>query len=147
MPRTTQGVLAVLGRLMLATIFLMSAVGKLSNFSGTAGMMANKGIPAAQIMLVGAIAFEVAGGLSILAGYKPRVGAVLLLVFLVLATYYFHDFWRIDDAKEKQDQMVQFLKNLAIMGAMVLIIANGTGPMSLDDRASGAGTYPTEPRA
>jgi putative oxidoreductase len=147
MPRTTQGVLAVLGRLLLATIFLMSAVGKLSNFSGTAGMMANKGIPAAQILLVGAIAFEVAGGLSILLGYKPRIGAVLLLVFLVLATYYFHDFWKIEDAKEKQEQMVHFLKNLSIMGAMVLIIANGTGPMSLDDTAIGGGPRPSEPRA
>src|SRR6185437_9387520 len=98
MPRTTQGILAVLGRLMLATIFLLSAVGKLSNFKGTAGMMADKGIPAAQVLLVGAIAFEVGGGLSILLGYRPRIGAVLLLVFLVLATYYFHDFWKIDDA-------------------------------------------------
>jgi putative oxidoreductase len=146
MPRTTQGILAVLGRLMLATIFLLSAVGKLGNFNGTAGMMADKGIPAARILLVGAIAFEVAGGLSIVLGYRPRIGAVLLLVFLVLATYYFHDFWRIDDPKERQDQMVHFLKNLAIMGAMVLIIANGTGPMSLDDRVIGTGERPTGPQ-
>jgi putative oxidoreductase len=107
--------------------------------------MANKGIPAAQVLLVGAIAFEVAGGLSILLGYRPRIGAVLLLVFLVLATYYFHDFWKVEDAKERQDQMVHFLKNLAIMGAMVLIIANGTGPMSLDDRMIGTGGRLTGP--
>jgi len=147
MPRTTRGILAVVGRLMLAAIFLLSAVGKLGNFSGTAGMMAQKGVPAAQILLVGAIAFEVAGSLSIVLGYRPRIGAILLLVFLVLATYYFHDFWRIEDAKEKQDQMVHFLKHLAIMGAMVLIIANGTGPFSLDDRVIGTVDRTTESRA
>jgi putative oxidoreductase len=145
MPHTTRGILAVLGRLMLAAIFLLSAAGKLADFNGTAGMMASKGIPAAPVMLVGAIAFEIAGGLSILLGYRPRIGAVLLLVFLVLASYYFHDFWKIGDPKQKQDQMIHFLKNLAIMGAMVLIIAEGTGPMSLDDRTSGAGTRPTDP--
>ena len=147
MNRTIRGILAVIGRLMLAAIFLLSSVGKLTNFNGTAGMMADKGIPAAQIMLVGAIAFEIAGGLSIVLGYKPRIGAILLLVFLVLATYFFHDFWKIADPKEKQEQMVQFLKNLAIMGAMVLIIANGTGPMSLDDRSIGDGPRPIEPVA
>jgi putative oxidoreductase len=146
MPRTSRGILAVIGRLMLAAIFLLSAVGKLGNFNGTAGMMAQKGVPAAQVMLVGAIAFEVAGSLSIVLGYRPRIGAILLLVFLVLATCYFHDFWRIADPKEKQDQMIQFLKNLAIMGAMVLIIANGTGPMSLDDWAHGDGPRPSEPQ-
>src|SRR5262249_38084674 len=137
MPRMTRGILAVLGRLMLAAIFLLSAVGKLGNFNGTAGMMEHKGVPSAQIILVGATAFEGAGSLSIVLGCRPRIGAILVLVLLILATYYFHDFWRIDDPKEKQDQMIQFLKNLAIMGAMVLIIANGTGPMSLDEWAHG----------
>lgn len=143
MPRTTQGIATVLGRLMLAAIFLLSAAGKLSNFHGTAGMMASKGISAATILLVGAIAFELAGGLSLVLGYRARIGAALLLVFLVLATYYFHDFWKVADPKDQQDQMIQFLKNLAIMGAMVLIIANGAGPMSLDGRATGGVPRPT----
>ena len=135
MPRTIQGIVAVLGRVLLCTIFLLSAVGmKIPKFSDTADMMAHHGIPMAKFMLVGAIVFELAGTLSVVLGYKPRIGATLLLIFLVLATYYFHDFWDKTDPKEVEQQMTHFLKNLGLMGAMLLIIANGTGPMSLDER-------------
>jgi putative oxidoreductase len=135
MPRTIQGILAVLGRVMLCTIFFMSAVGnKIPNFSGVVGVMEKEGIPAAQIMLVGAIVFLIAGSLSVILGFRARIGAALLLIFLVLATYYFHDFWNVTDPGAKQDQMIHFMKNLGLMGAMLLIIANGTGPMSLDER-------------
>jgi putative oxidoreductase len=65
----------------------------------------------------------------------------------VLATYYFHDFWTVTDPQVKQEQMIQFMKNLAMMGAMVLIIANGTGPMSLDERTSASGAGQAELRA
>ena len=140
MPRTLQGILAVLGRVMLCTIFFMSAVGnKIPHFSAVADLMAKKGIPAPQFMLVGAIVFLIAGSLSVILGYKARIGATLLLIFLVLATYYFHDFWHATDDKEKQEQMIQFMKNLGLMGAMLLIIANGTGPMSLDEKGAGSG--------
>jgi putative oxidoreductase len=140
MPRTLQGILAVVGRVMLCTIFFMSAAGnKIPNFSKVAALMAEKHIPAPQFMLVGAIVFLIAGSLSVILGYKARIGATLLLIFLVLATYYFHDFWHATDDKEKQEQMIQFLKNLGLMGAMLLIIANGTGPMSLDERGAGPG--------
>ena len=96
--------------------------------------MGDKGIPAPQLMLVGAIVFLIAGSLSVIVGFKARIGATLLLIFLVLATYYFHDFWNVTDPAVKQDQMIHFLKNVGLMGAMVLIIANGTGPMSLDEK-------------
>ena len=140
MPRTLQGIVAVLGRILLCTIFLLSALGnKIPNFQAVAGYMAKEGVPAPQVMLAGAIAFLIAGSLSVILGYKARVGATLLLVFLVLATYYFHDFWTLSDPQAQQEQMIQFLKNLGLMGAMLLIIANGTGPMSLDRRRAGVG--------
>jgi putative oxidoreductase len=139
MPRTIQGILAVLGRVMLCAIFLLSAVGnKIPNFNAVAELMGQKGVPAPQVMLVGAIIFLIAGSLSIILGFRARIGATLLLIFLVLATYYFHDFWDATDSAAKQEQMIQFLKNLGLMGAMVLIIANGTGPMSLDERGRSA---------
>jgi putative oxidoreductase len=140
MNRSIQGVVAVIGRILLCTIFLMSAVGnKIPHFSGVAGSMASEGVPAPQFMLVGAIVFLIAGSLSVVLGYKGRLGAALLLVFLVLATYFYHDFWTLKDPHAQQEQMIQFMKNLSMMGAMLLIIANGTGPMSLDARgASGA---------
>ena len=130
-----QAIGTLLGRIMIAAIFLMSAVGnKIPKFNDVAGYMASEGVPLPQVMLAGAIVFLVAGSLSIIVGYKARTGAALLLVFLVLATYFFHDFWTFEDAQAKQDQMIQFMKNLSLMGTMVFLIANGAGTMSLDDR-------------
>jgi putative oxidoreductase len=140
MPRTLQGIVAVLGRVMLCTIFLLSAVGnKIPHFRDVAGIMAKEGVPAPQVMLVGAIVFLIAGSLSVILGYKARIGAALLLAFLVLATYYFHDFWTVSDPQAKQEQMIQFMKNLGLIGAMLLVIANGTGPLSLDGKRAGVG--------
>jgi putative oxidoreductase len=82
-------------------------------------------------MLVGAIVFLVAGSVAVIVGYKARTGAVLLLTFLVLASYYFHPFWKLE-GQAQQEQMIQFMKNLSMMGAMLFIVANGSGPMSLD---------------
>jgi len=137
MHRSLQGVVAVIGRILLSTIFLMSALGnKIPNFSAVAGSMAKEGVPAPQLMLVGAIAFLIAGSLSVVLGFKARIGAALLLVFLVLATYFYHDFWTVSDPQVKQEQIIQFMKNLSMIGAMLLIITNGTGPMSLDERSA-----------
>jgi putative oxidoreductase len=135
MPRSVQGIVAVVGRIMLCTIFLLAAVGnKIPHFSAVAGVMAKVGVPAPQFMLVGAIIFLIAGSVSVIIGYKARFGAGLLLVFLVLATYFFHDFWNVT-GEQQQDQMIHFMKNLGLMGAMLLVIANGPGPLSLDSKS------------
>lgn len=129
-----QGVTSLGGRIMIATIFLLSAVGnKIPNFNALAGYMASEGVPAPQLMLVGAIVFLIVGSISLVLGFKARVGAVLLLVFLVLATYYFHDFWNFSGA-DRQNQMIQFMKNLSMMGTMAFVVANGPGAFSLDRR-------------
>lgn len=133
MQSTIQGLATVLGRVMIATIFFMSAVGnKIPNFNGVAGYMQSEGVPQPQIMLAGAIVFLIAGSVSVVLGYKARFGAGLLLVFLILATYFFHDFWTME-GQEQQQQMIQFMKNLSLMGGMVFLMANGSGPMSLDN--------------
>ena len=127
-----QGSVTVLGRVLLGTIFFMAAVGnKIPHFSQVASAMDAVGVPAPQLMLVGAIIFLVAGSLSVIVGYKARIGAVLLLTFLVLASYYFHRFWNLE-GQAQQEQMIHFMKNLSMMGAMLFILANGSGPMSLD---------------
>ncbi len=131
-----RGLAALVGRLMIATIFLLSALGnKIPQFSQVAEHMGAEGVPAPQLLLVGAIVFLIAGSISIIVGYKARIGALLLFVFLVLATYFFHDFWTFE-GEEQQSQMIQFMKNLALMGTMVLVMANGAGPMSLDARSA-----------
>jgi putative oxidoreductase len=130
-----RGPVTLLGRVFLAAIFFLSAAGeKIPNFNAVAGVMESVGVPAARFMLVGAIVFLLLGSVLLVLGFRARLGAGLLLVFLVLATYYFHGFWRIADPHAQQEQMIQFMKNLSMMGAMLFIIANGSGPWSLDAR-------------
>src|SRR3984885_498508 len=126
-----RGIVTVLARVMLCTIFFMAAVGNnIPHFNDIAKVMASVGIPAPQLMLVGAIVFLIAGSLSVIVGYRARWGAALLLTFLVLASYYFHPFWKLE-GQAQQDQMIHFMKNLSMMGAMLFVMANGSGPMSV----------------
>ena len=89
---------------------------KIPNFNGVADLMGKAGVPAPKFMLVGAIVFLLVGGFSVLVGYKAKVGTALLLVFLVLATYYFHAFWKATDPQAQMEQMSHFMKNLAAHG-------------------------------
>ena len=68
-----------------------------------------------------------------IAGYQTKIGASLLLIFLILATYFFHDFWTFE-GDARQQQMIQFLKNVSLMGTMLFLLANGPGATSLDTR-------------
>lgn len=132
---TLFGILALLGRIMIAAMFLLTTViGDIPHFSDTAAAMGAAGVPLPTVMLIGAIVFKLAGGLSVAVGYRARIGATLLLVFLLLATYFFHDFWTLEDPQARQMQMLQLMKNASMMGAMLLIIAHGPGLMSLDGR-------------
>ncbi|MBA4016858.1 MAG: DoxX family protein [Pirellula sp.] len=129
-----QSVVSILGRVMIATIFLMSAVGnKIPNFSGVVGYMTSAGVPSPRLMLALAIVFLLFGSVSVILGFYTRFGAALLLVFLALATYYFHAFWNVT-GPDQQAQMIQFMKNLSMMGTMLYLIANGPGKGSLDGR-------------
>jgi len=128
-----QHVTPLLGRIGLGGIFAISALGKLANFAGTAAFMASKGFPAASAFLAGAIAFELCGALALFAGYKARWGATLLLAFLIPATLIFHNFWAYTDA-EQQAQLTNFLKNVAIGGGLLTVLAHGAGPLSIDAR-------------
>jgi len=114
------------GRILLSTIFLMSGLGKLTNFTGTQQYMANYGMPMTKFFLICAIILEIGGGLSILLGYRAKWGALALVIFLIPATLIFHT--RFSD----QIQMIMFMKNLAIMGGLVLIATQGAGPLSID---------------
>ncbi len=125
--------LSLAGRTMIVTIFVLSAVGnKIPNFNAIAGDMASEGVPLSKVLLGGAIAFLLIGSASIVTGYHAQWGAALLLVFLALATYFFHDFWTFEGEVRKA-QMIQFMKNLSMMGTMIFIIANGCGALSLDN--------------
>jgi putative oxidoreductase len=117
MARTIQSIVTVVGRIMIVAIFLGAAVAnKIPHFDEVAQVMTSVGIPSPRPMLVGAIVFLITGSLSLILGDKARIGAALLLTFLALATYYFHNFWDTQDAQAKMQQMIQFQKNLSMMG-------------------------------
>ena len=127
-------IISIISRLMIAGIFLMSAVGnKIPNFGGVTEYMAGEGVPMPSVMLAGAILFLILGSLSVATGFQIKIGASLLLVFLILATYFFHDFWTFE-GEARQQQMIQFLKNAALMGTMLFLVVNGSGKGSLDDK-------------
>ena len=128
-----QYVTPLAGRGLLSLIFIMSAFGKVTSWEGTAGYMASKGMPAVPFFLTAAILFELFGGLSVLAGYKARLGAIALIIFLIPATLIFHNFWAYQ-GMEQQMQMINFLKNLSIVGGLLLVTAFGPGPLSVDQR-------------
>lgn len=132
MPAALQGLLAVLGRWLLSAIFLLSALGNhIPHFQHDAEMMGQVGVPAPQLMLAGAIVFMLVGSVSLILGFKARGGALLLLIFLILASYYFHPFWKWE-GKDQEQQMIHFMKNLSMLGAMLFIMAVGSGPASVD---------------
>jgi len=119
------------GRTLLAFIFLFAGLGKIFDWSGTAGYMAAKGMPLVPLFLAVAIAVEVLGGLSVLLGLRARWGAIALFLFLMPTTLVFHNFWALA-GMERRMQMIMFLKNLAIMGGLLLVASRGAGPLSVD---------------
>lgn len=121
----------VAARIMIGQIFIIAGIGKIADFAGTAGYMASKHMPAVTFFLVMAILFEVLGGISLLAGFKARLGALALIVFLLATTLIFHNFWALEGV-DRQMQMIQFMKNLAILGGLLMMATYGSGPISLD---------------
>jgi putative oxidoreductase len=130
---------APLGRVLLSAIFLMSGFHKITDFQGTVETMQKMGLTQMTTALaVGAIVFEVVGGLSLLLGYRTRLGAVMLVLFLIPTTLTFHAFWAVP-AEQQQMQMIHFLKNLAILGGLLMVVSHGSGPLSLDSRLARIG--------
>lgn len=137
---SVQKFIPLVARTAIAVIFINSGIGKLSNFAGTQAQIADAGLPLAVLVTVFTIAFQLLGGLSLIVGYKARIGAGLLLAFLIPATLVFHN--PIADPT----QMTQFLKNLAIIGGILMVVAYGSGPVSLDRQVGSAApaAYPKE---
>lgn len=130
MNTTLQNSATLAGRVGLGLLFVVSGFGKITGFAGTAGYMASKGMPMAEVLLVGAIAIELVGGLMLLAGFKARWAALAIAAFLVPTTLVFHS----PVGPEAQAQMTQFLKNLSILGGMLYVGVFGAGAWSAERR-------------
>jgi putative oxidoreductase len=123
----------LLARVLLALIFVVSGFGKITGFDGTVGYMAAKGMPMPQVLAVGAIAVEFLGGLMLVVGWKARWAALALFAFTILATVIFHNPMGLPP-EQVQGQMIHLMKNLAMMGGMLMVAVFGPGAWSLDKR-------------
>jgi len=122
--------LVLLGRILYSLIFLEAI---LSNFSASSiAKAADKGIPMSNILAPAAGIMAFAGGLSIVLGYKAKLGAWLIILFLVPVTLMMHNFWTIKDPMMRRMQQIMFMKNLSMLGAALLIAYFGAGPLSID---------------
>lgn len=121
------------GRILLAVIFLMSGIDKIGAFAGTSGYMASKGLPMADVLLAITIVIEIGGALMLILGWKAKLGAAALFLWMIPVTIMFHNFWAMPPA-DQQMQMIMFMKNLGLMGGMLYIMAFGSGPMSVDKK-------------
>ncbi|HEX9432496.1 MAG TPA: DoxX family protein [Burkholderiales bacterium] len=122
---------ALAGRVLLSAIFLLSVMGKLAAPAGTIGYIAAAGLPLPQLAYALAVLIELGGGLALLAGYQTRIAAAALALFSVAAAFGFHANFG------DQNQMVHFLKNLAIAGGLLQLVAFGSGRWSVDARLLG----------
>jgi putative oxidoreductase len=127
------GTIVLLARFLFALIFLMS--GPRHFMSSTIAYAAAQGVPLASIAVPLSGVLALAGGLSILLGYRAKLGAWLIVLFLVGVTPMMHRFWTVTDPMMFQMQFVMFMKNVAMLGGALLITQLGTGPWSLDSRA------------
>ena len=120
----------LLGRFLFALIFVMSG---LNHFSKqTIGYAASQGVPLASLAVPVSGLIAIAGGLSILLGYRAKLGVWLIVLFLVPVTFTMHKFWGVPDPAMAQMQMIHFMKNMSMLGGALLISQFGTGPLSLD---------------
>jgi putative oxidoreductase len=127
----TANLAALVGRLLLAVIFILSGFQKIPGFEGTAGYIASKGLPMPQVVAALTIVVELGGGILLAIGYKARWAALALAVFTLLAALIFHNFWAVE-AAQKMNQQINFMKNLAITGGMLMVFAFGPGRYSVD---------------
>nr|WP_114968303.1 DoxX family protein [Rhodoferax ferrireducens] len=124
---------SVLGRLLLALMFILSGFGKLTDIQGTAGFIASGGLPAPAVLAVVVGLFELLGGLTLVVGFQVRWAGLALALFTVAASVVFHAYWGAP-AEQKFVTQLLFMKNMSVAGGMLLVSALGAGPLSVDAR-------------
>jgi putative oxidoreductase len=132
---TASDALALLGRLLMAYLFVPSGFGKLMGFAGTAGYIASKGVPLPEVCAAIAVFAELALGLALLFGWKARWAALGMAIFVAVITPIFHNYWAAPEAQLMM-QKLNFTKNVAIIGGLLAFAAFGAGRFSVDARSS-----------
>ena len=127
----TQNVAALVGRILLALIFITSGFGKITGFEGAVGYIASKGLPLASVVAALTILVELGGGLAVFFGFLTRWAALALAVFSLLAGFIFHAYWGVP-ADQVMGQQINFWKNVSIAGGFLVLAAFGAGAISID---------------
>lgn len=138
----TQNLLTLVGRALLALLFIPAGFSKLTGFAGVTGYIASKGVPLPEVAAAIAVAVELGLGLLLLFGWKARWAALGMAVFVLVITPIFHNFWASAPAQVGAQQL-NFYKNMAIAGGLLIIAAFGAGGWSLDallGREAGSGS-------
>jgi len=130
---SAMAVAPLLTRVLVAPLFLVSAIRSLGAVSGTGGYLGRLGVPMPEVMAWVVIAIEIMGAVLLILGWKTRLAAWVLAAFVVVATLLAHRFWAVDSA-QYVNQLNHFLKNLAILGGLVLLAAHGPGRLAFDRR-------------
>ena len=130
---TAVNTLTLIGRVLLALLFLDSGYGKIGGFAGTAGYIGSTGLPMPEVMAGAALVVELIGGILLVIGWKARWAALALAVFTLVATFLFHNYWTMPAAQQMM-QKLMFLKNLGIIGGLLFVAAYGAGRFSVDRR-------------
>ena len=130
---TANNALNLAGRVLLAALFLPAGIGKLTGFAGTVGYISSVGLPLPAVGAALALVVEIVGSLALLAGFGTRIAALVLAAFTLVASFFFHAYWA---APADQAFVVQllFFKNVAVVGGLLALAANGAGGWSLDAR-------------
>jgi putative oxidoreductase len=123
--------LALVGRVLLGLIFVQSGFQKLMTFAGVAAAIAGKGLPMPEVLAVLTVAIELGAGLLLVVGWKARWAAFLLFLFIIPVSLIYHNFWAMDAAQAAMNK-IQFMKNVSIMGGMLVAVAFGPGRYSVD---------------
>ena len=132
-----QNPLSLIGRLLLAALFLPAGISKISGFAGTAGYIGSVGLPLPELAAALAIVVEIGGAVALLLGWGTRWAALALAVFTLFATLFFHNFWAVP-ADQAMVQQLMFFKNVAVVGGLLVLVAFGAGAFSVDGRRAAA---------
>ncbi len=131
MLNSLQNPLTLIGRVLLALLFVPAGFGKLVGFAGTVGYIASKGVPLPEVAAAIAVAVELGLGILLLVGYQARWAALAIGLFTLVITFIFHNFWAVPPEMMMMQKM-NFMKNLAIVGGLFTIAAWGPGAWSVD---------------
>ena len=131
-----QNPLALVGRLLLALLFLPAGIGKITGFAGTVGYIGSVGLPLPALGAVIAIVVEIVGGVALIAGFGTRIAALILALFTLAASFFFHAYWAVPADQQFVTQLL-FMKNIAVVGGLLTLSAWGAGARSMDARRKG----------